>query len=147
MTLQQWVSNGWLNSIDASSQEIENALRIAKRELADASLEGISPDGQFEHAYNAVRSLCQAALLAEGFRVPKGQRQHERVIESLKFTLGENWTDTADYYDRCRRMRHQSMYDSDGIARPEDANELVESAQELQTAVLSWLTENHSNLM
>lgn len=147
MTLQQWVSNGWLIQTEPTPEETRNAIQIAERELADASLDGISPDGRFEHAYNAVRSLCHAALHANGFQVPKGQRQHERVIESLKYTLGPDWSDDVDFFDQCRRMRHKSMYDTVGIARYEDATELAEAGRKLETAVKKWLADNRPHLL
>ena len=147
MSLQQWLENSWLIEAERSAQEIANRLRIADRELADASLEGLSPDGRFEHAYAAVRTLCQVALHAAGYTVPKGQRQHERSIESLKLTLGGPWTEHADYFDVCRRQRHQSMYEKCGVTQSKDADELLETARELRGAVQEWLQRNHADLL
>ncbi|MCH7705062.1 MAG: hypothetical protein IIB61_08120, partial [Planctomycetes bacterium] len=112
----------------------------------DASVEALSSDGRFDHAYAAVRSMGQAALLASGFAVPKGSRQHERVIESIRFTLGDEWSTEVDYYDRCRRMRHQSMYDHSGVAQESDAQELVSSAKRLFEALREWLSDRHADL-
>lgn len=147
MTLQQWRDNGWLAEVEPSKMEVANLLGIARREIADASLQGMSADGVFDHAYSAVRTLCQAALHASGFSVPKDSRQHERVIESLKFTLAGKWTQEADYYDQCRRTRHQSLYDRSGVAQPKDALDLLHSAKRLLEAVNQWLADNHSDLM
>jgi len=118
-------------------------LGIASRELHDASLSGISTDGKFDHAYAAVRSLCDAALHAAGFQVPKGQRQHERVIESLKYTVGGRWAAQYDYLDRCRRKRHQNVYDTVGLIQEQDAEDLLETARSLYKEVLDWLKANH----
>lgn len=147
MTLEQWLSNSWLHRIEANAHETQNLLAIAEREIADASIEQISDDGRFAHAYNAVRALCEIALFGSGFSVPKGQRQHERLIGSLKFTLGDHWSDDVDYFDRCRRLRHKSQYDGAGVARSSDALELLESARKLLAAVRSWLNEHHPQLL
>ena len=147
MTLQQWLDNSWIREAERSRQETRSLLGIAEREIADASLEGISGDGRFNHAYNAVRTLCQVALLACGFSVPKGGRQHERVIESLKFTLGQEWSEEADYFDLCRRMRHKSSYEGTGIAQSKDADDLLAAARKLYQAIEVWLATKHPDLV
>ena len=147
MSLQQWLDNSWITKSTPSREDIAGLIQIAERNLADASLEGLSPDGRFSLAYDAVRCLCQAALTASGFVVPKGMRQHERVIESLKFTLGNEWADETDYFDRCRRGRHKSIYERSGINQPRDADQLLESAQKLLTATKEWLQHDHPDLI
>ncbi len=147
MTLQQWRDNGWIAEVDRSRVEVANLLGIAQREIADGSLEGMSADGVFDHAYGAVRTLCQVALHACGYSVPKGTDQHLRTIESLKFTLGGEWVEAADHYDRCRRMRHQSLYDRSGVVRAKDAFDLLASAKALADTVRQWLSKNHPDLV
>ena len=147
MTLEQWLDNSWLTKIKPSAYQVRNLLALAEREMADASLDGISDDGKFDHGYSAVRSLCQAALHAAGFDVPKGGRQHERVIESVRFTLGDDWAADADFFDQCRRMRHKTLYEGTGIASPKDASDLLSAAKKLRRAVDAWLKKNHPKLL
>ncbi len=147
MSLEQWHNNGWVHLAEPSTQAVAALLAIAARELADGALTGMSADGRFDHAYAAVRALCQAALRANGYAVPKGGREHERVIESLKFTLGGAWADEADYFDRCRRRRHQSMYEASGVSGVADADDLLERAKRLQRATIAWLKSAHADLV
>ena len=147
MSLQQWLDNSWISSVKPSAQVISDLSAIANREIADASLEGISPDGRFNHAYNAVRSLCEAALCATGYAVPRGGRKHERVLESLKFTLGGQWADDVDFLDRCRRWRHQTIYERPGVVQKQDADDLLEVAIKLNTQVREWLQNHHADLI
>ena len=147
MSLQQWADNAWIAEAQPSAQVIADLLAIAEREIADASLEGMSPDGRFDHAYDAVRSLCEAALHASGYMVPKDGRKHERVIGSLRFTLGGRWSEDADFFDRCRRRRHQATYERAGVAQLRDADELLEAAKRLNGAVRQWLREHHADLL
>ena len=146
MSLQQWFDNSWVQKVERSGAEVSSLLLLAEREITDASLDGISPDGRFSHAYNAVRTLCQAALHAEGYSAGKRERAHERTIESLKFTLGGDWSDEADYFDQCRRSRHQLSYEHSGITQQQDANGLLDAAERLQVAVKDWLKANHPDL-
>lgn len=147
MTLQQWLEDSWIRQITRSKQEVANLTRVAEREIADAILHGMSADNVFVHAYNAVRTLCQVALHASGFAVPKGGDQHLRVIESLKFTLGDQWADEAVYYDHCRRTRHKLMYDNTDIVQQRDAENLLASAKKLQNAIKQWLSDKHPDMV
>ena len=146
MSLKQWLDNSWIQKVGPSQAGVENLLEIAGRQIADGSLQGMSPDGTFDHAYDAVRSLCELALHACGYQVPKGPGKHQRLIESLKFTLGGEWADGADFFDRCRRQRHKSKYERSGIAQQSDADDLLREAQRLLAAVKEWLKRNHPDL-
>lgn len=147
MSLQQWLDNSWISRCEPSAETVSQHLRIAERNIADASLGGISPDGRFDHAYDAVRCLCELALHACGYSVPKGQRQHERIIESIVFTIGGDWAEEAGFLDQCRRQRNKSMYDRSDVVRPQEADELLKVAQALLVAVRRWLEANHSDLV
>ena len=93
------------------------------------------------------QALCHVALHASGYAVSKGVREHERVLESIKFTLDGEWVEEADYFDRCRRRRHQSMYEYSGVARKSDATDLLDSAKRLHDALGTWLSEKHRALL
>ncbi len=147
MSLQQWHKNAWIHPVESSAMEVSSLLDLAQREITDGSLEGISSDGRFEHAYNAVRTLCQLALHAAGYAVPKGDSSHQRALETLKFTLGSKWSSEADHFEHCRRMRRQMVYERSGVTQPKDADELLAGAKKLHAAVQEWLQDNHPNLV
>ena len=147
MSLQQWVDNAWITEIAPKARDVANLLAIAEREIADGSLEGMSPDGRFDHAYEGVRALCEAALHACGYQVPRGTSKHQRLIESLKFTIDADWTGEVDFLDLCRRRRHQSRYDRAGVVQQRDADELLATARRLDAEVRRWLREHHPELL
>lgn len=146
MSLEQWRENSWLVEVKPSAQTLRDLVAIAEREIADASLGGISPDGRFDHSYDAIRCLCEAALHAVGYRVPKGQRKHERLVQSLQFTLAGKWIEQIDFLDRCRRKRHQSIYERSGVAQQRDADDLLATAKLLRGDVRDWLRRDHPQL-
>jgi len=147
MSLQQWLDNSWIQKIAPSRQTVMDLLAIAQREITDASLPDLSPEGRFTHAYDAVRCLCEVALHASGYVVPKGGNKHQRVIESLKCTLGDEWTEEVDFLDRCRRRRHQSIYERGGLVQERDANELLGMATRLNSGCRDWLEREHPDLI
>ena len=146
MSLDEWLSSSWINAIEPSAGTIASLLAIADREIADASGESMSPDGRFGHAYGAIRALCEAALRAAGYVVPKSGRKHERVLQSLQFTIDGDWTAEVDFFDRARRLRHQTIYERTGVVQPRDADDLLATAKRLVTAVREWLRDRHPDL-
>ncbi len=60
MSLQSWLQNGQLTSHQATVAEVRGLLGVVDRELADASVAGLSDDGRFTHAYDAAFSLAEA---------------------------------------------------------------------------------------
>ncbi len=147
MSLEQWLQNRWLQKFDATVAEIQKLLQVVDRDLSDAQARGLSADGRFQHAYDAALQLCMIALKASGYAVRKGQGHHIHGIDSLRHTLGQQWSDAADHIERCSRLRGQSVYERVGVVSDEDAAELLNTATQLRTDVLAWLNANHSELV
>lgn len=147
MSLQQWLQNGWLQQDETTVAEVQRLLQVVDRDLGDAQATGLSADGRFQHAYDAALQLCMVALRASGYRVPKGAGHHKRGIESLRHTLGEQWAETCDHIERCSRLRGQAMYDRIGVVNETDAQELIDTARQLRTDVINWLTTHHADLL
>ncbi|HUT90724.1 MAG TPA: hypothetical protein VMY37_14570 [Thermoguttaceae bacterium] len=147
MSLEQWLRNGWLQRNEPTVAQIQQLLRVVDRDVSDAQAKGLSADGKFEHAYDAALQLCLIALLASGYQVPKGAGLHKRAIDSLRYTLGDRWSDTADHVERCSRLRGQAIYERVGVVSEEDADDLLNTARQLRTDVINWLKENHPMLV
>jgi len=147
MSLQQWLQNRWLEQFDPTVAAVQQLLEVVDRDLSDAKAQGLSTDARFQHAYDAALQLCMIALKASGYAMPKGQGHHKRGIDSLRHTLGSNWSETADHIERCSRLRGQAMYERTGVVGPEDATDLLKTAEQLRSDVIAWLKANHSELV
>lgn len=147
MSLEQWLRNGWLQPHEATVAEIQQLLQVVDRDISDAQAQGLSADGRFQHAYNAALQLCMIALGASGYRVRKGEGHHKRAIESLRCTLGKQWSDAADHIERCSRLRGQAMYDRIDVVSEQDADDLLNTATRLRTDVVNWLKRDHPALV
>lgn len=146
MSLQQWVENGWARKIEPTPRGVSDLLAIVNREIADASLTGMSPDGKFDHAYDAVRNLCEVMTYASGFAIGR-ERKHEWAIQSLKFTVSGEAAEKIDYLDRCRRLRHKTRYERADVIQQSEADKLLETARSLRDEAQRWLQEKHPNLI
>src|SRR5947207_15881163 len=148
MSLQNWLQIGHLTNHQATVAEVRNLLDVVDRELADASVAGLSDDGRFTHAYDAALLLCKLALHAGGFEVSKRAPGHHAFwINSLEFTLGETHKGTLIHLSKSSKLRHVSRYDQAGFVQKQDADDLLEAARQLRTDVLNWLRSQHPSLL
>lgn len=147
MSLEQWLRNGWLQQDEVTVAEIQQLLQVVDRDLADAQVLGLSADGRFQHAYDAALQLCILALRATGYRVRKGQGHHKNGIDSLRYTLGEKWSEIADHIERCSRLRSQAVYERTGVVSGQDADELLQTATQLRSDVINWLKTTYAALV
>ena len=88
MSLVDWHKRGIVQKHTSGKPEMVALLAVADREIADAGVAGVSADGRFQAAYNAVLSLATAALHARGYAPRENvSRHHARTIQSLTLTL------------------------------------------------------------
>ena len=145
MTLQSWLKNRWLTKHDPSPEEIADLLAVVDRDLEDAALDQLSPDGRLNIAYNAALQLATLALAAEGYR-PERQRSHERTIQSLRLTIAAD-ARLVDTLDGVRRKRNLGTYERAGTTSPSEADEVYRLAIRLREDVVKWLADGHPNLV
>src|SRR6185312_15763361 len=134
MTLGDWQQHGWLKAHQASPQEVADLLALAERDLKDCRAKGLSDDWKFSIAYNAALQSSNAALVASGYSVAKGESNHFRVIQSLAHTIGLEANSVASFDDR-RKRRSMSIYDAAGVITKAEANQMVDFATRLLAMV------------
>ena len=141
MSLRDWLKNSWLVEHESSPEEIAGLLAIAERDLANAELAGLSEDWKLNIGYNAALQAATAALAAAGFRAAREQH-HYRTIQSLALTIG--WPAAkVDRFDRFRKKRNISGYETAGVVSEQEAREMHELAVTLRDEVLTWLRTHH----
>lgn len=145
MSLEDWLSKGWLTKHKPSPREIAELFGVADRDLTDAQTKGLSPDSQLSIAYNAALQLATAALAAAGYRAAR-EAHHYRVIQSLAYTIGAK-ADLVALLDGFRKKRNLSDYERAGAVSEQEAKELFLLAKTLRRTVAEWLQKNHPQLM
>lgn len=145
MSLEQWLSSGWLVKHQTSPQEIRNLLCVADRDLTDCHAQGLSADWKMSISYNAALQTAVAALAACGFRAAR-DAHHYRVIQSLAFTLGMEPKFIAKF-DKFRKKRNIGGYEQAGLVSEQEANEMISLAKQLREETERWLEMNHPSLL
>lgn len=125
MSLVDGHKHGIVQKHTPGREEMVALLAVADREIADAGVAGVSADGHFRAAYNAVLSLATAALHASGYRTPANvSGHHARTIQSLTLTLRVQAALT-DWLDVCRKKRNISTYDVAGAISEEEVKAIL----------------------
>ena len=144
MTLQDWLNSKWLKSHKTSPEEIKQLFRIAQRDLHDASISDVSLDWRLAMAYNASLRYATMALNACGYRTA-GEGHHERLIESLKYTIGVDPGIMAQLHG-FRKKRNVGSYDVAGTVSQYEVDQAIHLAKELFGLVKDWLKKKHPEL-
>jgi hypothetical protein len=108
-------------------------------------VEGLTPDARVTLAYPAVLALGAAALAASGYRAGR-DRHHERVIDSLSYTVGAE-PQIVGRLHRYRRLRNEMTYERVGRLDDHEVQVFLSHVEKLRTALVEWLTDTHPRLM
>ena len=96
-------------------EEIQRLLSAARRNLADAAVQTVSPETRFDAAYKAVMQAALSAMMANGYRPDTHQPGHHMtIIQSLPLTLGMS-SRRVVVLDALRRQRNVSDYLGDDV--------------------------------
>jgi len=151
MSLEKLTQIGWYKAEPSSPKEIADLLSIVDRSQADSRVEGISDDLRFQAAYNGILTLANIALRASGFRVSLGQGHHQRVIESLEYTLTTQDATAREKWVRKIKLhsqkRNTTSYDLAGGVSPTELAQVMKDLTALREQVKAWLKEIHPDLL
>jgi hypothetical protein len=142
VTLADWLKIGWLREHAPDATEVRQLLAVATRDLKDATSPQLSVDWRFGIAYNAALQLARAALLASGFDTPKGDSHHYRALDSLQWTVGLDSPRIA-MLQNFRKKRSAGVYEAVGTITQSDAEEMLDTARQLDKLVRGHLRSNH----
>ncbi|MDH5821722.1 DNA-binding protein [Luteimonas sp. RD2P54] len=125
----------------AEPAAIRKLLGAARRNLADARVDHISPDNRFDAAYKCVMQCAMLGLWARGYRTSTSQPgHHQTAIQCLVHTMGVAKDDII-VLDALRRQRNVTDYEGDPVSEATLAEALVQAAK-LLAHTETWLRAN-----
>ena len=146
MSLDDWLNNRWIHQHETSAEEIQGLLHSAEEDLRSAEIEGIAAGWRLNMAYTAALRYARAALYVCGYR-PGREREHERTIDSLSYTVDSVDADTIKLLHKIRKIRHTATYDSIDMISDVEADAAMKAAGDLGKKVTDWFKTNHMNLL
>ena len=141
MSLQDWLTNGWLVEHETNTEEIGNLILLADRDLRDAGSSELSVDWRFNIAYNAALQMAGAAMVASGYRTTRTGSHHYRTIRGLVHTIGIDDA-TVRLLDRFRKKRNMAEYDAAGMISEQEAREMLSLARSLREESAGMAAQN-----
>lgn len=146
MSLDDWLINRWLHRYETSAEEIQALLHSAEEDIRSAQIKGIATGWRLNMGYTAALRYARAALYACGYR-PAREREHERTIDSLTYTVPSVENDTIKLLHKIRKMRHTATYDSVEMISDAEADAAMKVAVELGKHVTVWLKESYPQML
>ena len=144
MSLAALLANKRIERHLTSSHELAGLRKLIARDMADASVSGLSADRTFATAYNAVLQLSKMTLACAGYRVSTTlPGHHQTMFEAAELVLGAPARPLTDYFETCRRKRNVIDYDSADVTTEAQARELLKKAGEYQRLVEAWIAKTH----
>lgn len=128
MNLDNLEREGYIKKLPVSKRKVEDALGLAKRDIKTArNILEQDRDWAFSIAYNAMLQTIRALMFSKGYR-PSGSNQHISVVRFAEMFLEE---ESVVLFDRMRRKRHSTIYDTAGIISRKEAGNAVDKAERL----------------
>jgi hypothetical protein len=121
---------GLLDAVPLSPELQARMLQAAQTRLADALRTENSLETRFDCAYNTIRTVADAAILAQGFRTSTSKPgHHQTTLQCLAQTLDVEQA-VIRVLDGLRKQRNLSDYDGEPVSQAL-LSECVEQAQRL----------------
>lgn len=135
--MEELERQGLIKRLPVDAKKVNDALGLAGRDLTTArALLGTDRDWAYNIAYNAVLQAGRALMFSHGYR-PDGANQHISVVKFAALYL-----DKADAltFERMRRKRHSSVYDTAGSVSEAEAAFAVRAAEMLVPRIRELIT-------
>ena len=128
--LDNLVKIGKLKHEQIVQAEFDGLVNSAKKRLADAKNDKLSPESRFDLAYNAAHALALAALRRAGYR----SENRYLVFQALEHTVGMGAM-TWRVFSKCHDQRNLAEYQGHFEIDAQLLADLIRCATELEEAI------------
>jgi len=146
MSWKKLVAEHKVHSHSTIKKELDALRAVVTRDLADASVKGLSDDRRFATAYNAALQAAKMSIACAGYRLAGTQGHHRLTFEAARLALGSSANRSLDFFETSRRKRNVIDYDHALVATKTEAEEIVAEAQAFYEFVEKWIATNHPKL-
>lgn len=135
MSYDELETEGLIRKAPVDERKVTDSLELARRDIETSeSLLDKSHDWAYTIAYNAMLQASRALMFSLGYR-PVGRNQHVSVVRFTEEAIGNEYPETIMLFERMRRNRHISVYDTPGTISESQARSAIVKARELLEAI------------
>jgi uncharacterized protein (UPF0332 family) len=130
---------GFIKTVPVDRKKIQDARDLALRDIATSqTILANNQDWAYTIAYNAVLQAGRALMFSQGYR-PDGANQHVSVVKFVELFLNKN---DSIIFDRMRRKRNSSVYDTAGSITDSEAAFAVKEAENLVEKIFAVIDKS-----
>ena len=127
--IQRLLDEQRLEKLKIGHSQIAGHIGSAFQDLKEARTTfPVSDKAAYLFAYTAMLKIGRALLFLKGYR-PRGQGQHEAVVQAAGFILGRDFESLTRQFNQMRQKRNKLIYDIGGLVSHSDAEEAFKAAE------------------
>jgi len=131
MNLEDLLKNNLIKKVNPDFKQINLQIIRAKKDLETAkSLMTKDLTWALTIIYHSMLRISRAMMYSKGF-LPTTKNTHKTIVEFTKYTLGTDFYNLINRFDRLRRLRHNFIYESENNITLSEVNRATELAEEL----------------
>ena len=131
MNLEDLLKNNLIKKVNPDFKQINLQIIRAKKDLETAkSLMAKDLTWALTIIYHSMLRISRAMMYSKGF-LPTIKNTHKTIVEFTKYTLGTDFYNLINRFDRLRRQRHNFIYESENNITLSEVNRATELAEEL----------------
>jgi len=137
VTIEDLERQGLIKKLPIDKKKVEDAVLHARRDIETAKVVFLTDnDWAYTIAYNAVLQAGRALMFSKGYR-PDGNSQHISVVKFAGLFLDNN---DAVIFDRMRRKRNSSVYESSGTVTENEAEFAISKSRDLVEKLIALIS-------
>ena len=123
-----------------SKAQAGRCLQLARRDIKmSRRIVAEDWDWAFSIAYNAILQAGRALMFYKGYRPTSGEGSHAVVVQFAEMTLGKDFENEVNLFNKMRKKRHEVMYDIAGIISESEARQALKFADEFVGIVENYI--------
>ena len=131
MNLEDLLKNNLIKKVNPDFKQINLQIIRAKKDLETSkSLMAKDLTWALTIIYHSMLRISRAMMYSKGF-LPTTKNTHKTIVEFTKYTLGTDFYNLINRFDRLRRQRHNFIYESENNITLSEVNRATELAKEL----------------
>ncbi len=116
MSWKKLLAEHKVHTHSASKKELDALRALITRDMADATVTGLSEDRKFATAYNAALQTAKMAVASAGYRLASTPGHHRLTFDVASLALGSSAARSLDFFETCRHKRNVIDYDHAFVA-------------------------------
>jgi len=146
MNYSKLLDKGLIHVYRGSNAQVEKCLQLARRDIKTSRrIMAEDWDWAFSIAYNAILQAGRALMFYKGYRPTISEGSHAVVVQFAEITLGKNFENEVNLFDKMRKKRHEVIYDVAGRISESEARQALEFAVKFIKIVGNYIEKKEKN--